>query len=214
MNVTETVYTNLRRKLMAGRYDPGTHLKEEIIAGDMGVSRTPVRAAFARLIAEGLLSSGVKRGAIVTEWRKEHVAEIFSLRILLEGQGAYLSASHATPEQLDLMERTCDAMEAAFAARNEGWQKALDEGNRVIHELLYDASGSPYLRLSGRHLLDVQMVMGGFFIYSDPDVEESLRHHRELHKALTLGNGDWARAVMACHLSAATERFLRGDDTQ
>lgn len=209
MNITDKVYNALRQKLAAGAYDPGTHLKEEVVAQESGVSRTPVRAAFTRLIAEGLLSSGEKRGAIVTQWRKEQVAEIFSLRVLLEGHGAFLSARNATKEQIALLHSTCDEMEEAFARRRDGWLKVLDEGNRVIHELLYDASGSPYLRMSGRHLLDVQMIMGGFYFYGNPDIEESLRHHRELAKAIELRNSEWARGVMACHLNAAAERFIR-----
>ncbi|WP_164738178.1 GntR family transcriptional regulator [Frigidibacter oleivorans] len=211
MNVTETVYTFLRRKLASGVYDPGMHLKEEAIAAEMGVSRTPVRAALTRLIAEGLLSPGQKRGAIVTQWRKEDVSEIFAIRILLEGHGAFLCATHATPEQIATLEATCTAMEEAFASQRSGWLDVLGEGNRVIHEMLYDGSGSPYLRISGRHLLDVQMVMGGFYIYNDDDIAESLHHHRELTKAIRLGNGPWARAVIACHLGAAMERFLRND---
>lgn len=214
MNVTDTVYVNLRRRLVSGYYDPGTQLKEERLAHEFEVSRTPVRSAIARLISEGLLTPGEKRGALVTPWREENTADVFSLRALLEGHGAFLCARHATEEHIALLERTCDEMEQAFHNKATGWVKALDAGNRRIHEMFYDGSGSVHLRLSGRHLLEIPQVIGGFFIYDDADIEESLRQHREIVKAIRAGNGEWARSAVACHLAAALERFKRRTDGQ
>ena len=49
-NATDSTYASIRRAIMAGRYAPGTQLKEEHLAEIMGVSRTPVRAALQRLV--------------------------------------------------------------------------------------------------------------------------------------------------------------------
>lgn len=209
MKVSETVYSKLRRRLVSGYYDPGTQLKEEALAADFDVSRTPIRNAIARLTSEGLLTPAAKRGALVTPWRLENTADVFTLRILLEGHGAYLCAQNATDEQITLLEQTCEEMERQFAAKSPDWVKKMDKGNLVIHEMLYEGSGSPHLRLSGKHLLEVPQVIGGFFIYEDADVEESLMQHREIVKAIRLRNGDWARSAVACHLNAALERFRR-----
>lgn len=209
MTVSEAVYSKLRRRLVTGFYDPGTQLKEEALAADFDVSRTPVRNAIARLTSEGLLTPAEKRGALVTPWRHENTAEVFALRILLEGHGAYLCAQNATDEQITLLEQTCEDMERHFAAKSPDWVKKMDLGNLYIHEMLYEGSGSPHLRLSGKHLLEIPQVIGGFFIYEDADVEESLTQHREIVKAIRLRNGDWARSAVACHLNAALERFRR-----
>ncbi|AQZ50915.1 GntR family transcriptional regulator [Martelella mediterranea] len=209
MKVSEVVYSKLRRRLVSGYYLPGSQLKEEALAQDFDVSRTPVRNAIARLTSEGLLIPGEKRGALVTPWGMENTADVFALRVLLEGHGAYLCAKKASDEQIAVMEQTCEEMERQFSVKGADWIKKMDQGNRVIHEMLYEASGSPYLRLSGKHLLEVPQVIGGFFIYEDADVEESLRQHREIVKAIKLHNGDWARSAVACHLNAALERFRR-----
>jgi len=207
MKVADTVYLKLRRRLVSGFYDPATQLKEELLAAEFQVSRTPIRSAIARLTAEGLVTPGEKRGAIVTPWRVENTEEIFVLRSLLEGHGAYLCAKNANDDDIALLERTCDEMEASYKNKPEGWLQQLTDGNRVIHRMLYDASGSPHLRLSGQHLLDIPQVIGGYFIYDDADVEESLRQHREIVRGIKMRNGDWARSAVVCHLSAALERF-------
>lgn len=219
MKVSDTVYIQLRRRLVSGFYDPGTQLKEEALAAELEVSRTPVRNSIARLISEGLLTPGEKRGALVTPWREENTADVFTLRILLEGHAAFLCAEHATEAQISVLERTCDEMEHHFTEKGPDWIKRMDAGNRVIHEMLYEGSGSPHLRLSGRHLLEIPQVIGGFYIYDEADIDESLRQHREIVKAIRLRNGAWARSAVACHLSAALERFRRrttrqGEDGQ
>lgn len=209
MNATETVYTEIRRRLLTSFYDPGTQLKEEVLATEFNVSRTPIRAAISSLISEGLLTQGEKRGATVTAWHVENTSDVFQLRILLEGYGAYLCAKNASEDHIARMEQICTEMEEAHLSKRPDWIKVMDRGNLKFHEMLYEGAGSPHLRLSGRHLLEVPMVIGGFYIYNDDDVEESLRQHREITKAIRLGNGDWARSMVSCHLNAAIERFRR-----
>lgn len=207
MKIGDSVYQTLRRRLVSGYYDPGTQLKEEVLAEEFHVSRTPIRSALARLMAEGLMTPGEKRGAIVTSWRVENTEDVFVLRSLLEGHGAYLCAKNATDDDIATLERTCEEMEHAYTHKITGWKTKLTEGNRVLHGMLYEGSGSPHLRLSGRHLLEIPQVIGGFFIYEDSDVEESLRQHREIVRGIKMRNGEWARSAVVCHLSAALERF-------
>ena len=207
MSVSDSVYQRIRRRLIASYYDPGTHLKEEVLAREFAVSRTPVRAAFQRLISEGLLTPGEKRGALVTAWRREHTTDIFSIRILLEGYGAMLSANNASQEQIDRLSCACDEMEHLYKTRPTDWIKRMDEGNLTIHKTLIEASGSPYLAMAMRQLLEVPQVIGGFLIYDDADIEESLRQHREIVNAIKARSPQWAQAAVACHLNAALVRF-------
>lgn len=207
MSVSDSVYQRIRRRLIASYYEPGSHLKEEVLATEFDVSRTPVRSALQRLISEGLLTPGEKRGALVTTWRREHTTDIFSIRILLEGYGAMLSASNASADQIQRLIRTCDEMEELNRTRPTDWIKRMDEGNLVIHKTLIEASGSPYLAMSMRQLLEVPQVIGGFLIYDDADIEESLRQHREIANAIAARSPQWARAAVECHLNAALVRF-------
>ena len=119
MSVGEKVYSTLRRRLMSGYYEPGSKLKEEVVAADLSVSRTPVRAAIHRLIAEGLLEPAPKRGALVTPWGAQDVEDIFNLRIMLEGYGASLAAKNATREEVDRLEALNEKIAAAVDSERE-----------------------------------------------------------------------------------------------
>lgn len=210
MSVSETVHLTLRRRLMSGHYDPGSQLKEEAVAKDLGVSRTPVRAAIQRLVAEGLLEPAPKRGAIVTQWRREDAEEIFNLRIMVEGYGASLAARLIGPEEVARLERLNEAMARAVREKQEGYLDEVHRLNLEFHTGLFEAGGNAYLRTFGTGLLEYPLVIGGFYIYSDDDMAESIRQHGELISALRAGNPEWAKAAMTCHLAAAIERFRRG----
>jgi DNA-binding GntR family transcriptional regulator len=209
MNVSEKVCLTLRRRLMSGFYDPGAQLKEETVAADLGVSRTPVRAAIQRLIAEGLLEPAPKRGAIVTEWRRSDAEDIFNLRIMLEGYSASLAARKISEERIDRMEYLNRCIEEAVLRKDEHYLDVVHRANLEFHQIIYDSCGSGHLRMFGSSLLEFPMVIGGFYIYSDEDMAESIRQHREIVSSLRARNPEWAKAAITCHLAAAIERFRR-----
>ena len=101
--ISDSLYAELRRRIMSGRYAPGERLREESVAHEMQVSRTPVRAALQRLVEDGLLVAAA-RGATVAGWTHWDIAEAFELRILLEPHAAGLAAERATPGQIDEMD--------------------------------------------------------------------------------------------------------------
>ena len=61
----ENAYEILKQRVVAGAYSPGAQLKEEPIARELGISRTPVRAALKRLVDDGLATADPNRGVRV-----------------------------------------------------------------------------------------------------------------------------------------------------
>jgi DNA-binding GntR family transcriptional regulator len=61
----DAVYEALQNGIMSGAIEPGQHLRQEEVAAQWGVSQTPVREAFRRLEAEGLVEYSANRGIIV-----------------------------------------------------------------------------------------------------------------------------------------------------
>ncbi|NDV87230.1 FCD domain-containing protein [Aurantimonas aggregata] len=209
MSISDNVHLTLRRRLMSGHYVPGTQLKEEAVAADLDVSRTPVRSAIQRLITEGLLEPAPKRGAIVTQWTAKDAEDIFNLRIMLEGYGASLAANLIDPAGIMEMKRLNNEMDAAARSKADGHLDEIHRLNLEFHKAIYQACGSGHLRAFGCGLLEFPLVIGGFYIYDDEDIMQSIRQHAEIIAALEAGNPDWAKAAVTCHLAAAIERFRR-----
>jgi DNA-binding GntR family transcriptional regulator len=82
--VVDQVANALRARILSGRLPEGGQLRQEILAAELGVSRIPLREAFRRLEAEGLLTIAPHRGAVVSVLSLEEIAELFDLRVMIE----------------------------------------------------------------------------------------------------------------------------------
>src|SRR5690349_19894560 len=72
---SEKAYELLKQRVIAGTYAPGAQLKEEHIARELEISRTPIRAALKRLVQDGLASADAGRGVRVSEWTEADIEE-------------------------------------------------------------------------------------------------------------------------------------------
>jgi len=91
-------YEQLRSDILEGVFEPGATLFEVEQSERLGVSRTPVREAFGRLVAEGLLDDRRGRGLAVTDVSDRDIDALYEMRTCLEAQAAQLAARHADPE--------------------------------------------------------------------------------------------------------------------
>jgi DNA-binding GntR family transcriptional regulator len=83
------VYDSLRDAISDGRIGVGERVREEEIARNLGVSRTPVREALQRLHQRGLLVFGAGRGLMVAELSQHQVLQLYAMREILEGSAAH-----------------------------------------------------------------------------------------------------------------------------
>ncbi len=114
----ESVYQSLREAISemdiySGNQSP--RLDERKLADDLGVSRTPIREAIARLEHEGLVVSYPRRGAFVTRKTKAEILEIISVWAALEGVAASMATNNATDQELACMRQ----MFATFDSSNK-----------------------------------------------------------------------------------------------
>lgn len=89
--LSDQVYTTLRDRIVAGRHAPGEFLREIELAAALGVSRTPVREAFARLAREGFVERLARRGYRVPAEPLSRLLEFYPVVAALEVLAAELS---------------------------------------------------------------------------------------------------------------------------
>lgn len=116
MRASDRAYDALREQILDGELAPGAVLAEVEQSTRLGVSRTPLREALARLTADGLVSTHSGRGVVVTDVDLGRIGELFEVRSALEEQAARLAARRRDP--------------AVFAALQAEFRRA--------HELLDD----------------------------------------------------------------------------
>ena len=210
----DRAYQAIRAAIIDGRHANGAHLDAGGIATALGISRTPVREAFRRLHAEGLLTLIANRGAYVTPWTRADLDELFSLRVVLESHAAAVAADRLDMAGLRQLRGLAEGMELASGTRTarpgaaSGLQTIMTL-NAEFHRAIVGASGNRRLTMILSTLVDTPLIMRTFTIYADADLQRSMAHHRELIAAFEARDADWAASVMRSHLHAAHQVLLR-----
>lgn len=137
------VHRVLRAAILDGTVPPGGQLREAHIAADLGISRSPLREALTRLEEEGLIVRIPFRGAFVAQVSAEDVAEIASIRLLVEPFAGELAAEALRgPERPKLTQALADIHRAAEKNDIPG---SID-AHLQFHRLFYELSGHGVLR--------------------------------------------------------------------
>lgn len=115
IDTTQQVYTILRQKIMSLDLMPGAKLNVRQVAQAMGVSSTPVKAAFDRLSGEKLVQIVPRQGTFVAPLQLNNVEDFFGVRTALEVFAAEEGCLKATAEQIAELETALEAIERATA---------------------------------------------------------------------------------------------------
>lgn len=138
----ESVPDRIRHLILSRTLAPGQRLVQSELAEQLGVSRTPIREALHRLESDGLVKLSPHKGASVADLSISELKDIYSIRIAVEGYGAYLAARNATDQDLVQFENLLSRMREVFE-QGDRWQ--LLEINREFYSVLYARAQQPLL---------------------------------------------------------------------
>lgn len=201
VGAAEQVTAALRGEILGGRLQGGSPVREQDIAEQLGVSRTPVREAVSRLVAEGLLIKTGNRTAHVFRPSLAELLEIYEIRTPLESLAARLA---------------CTAADEAFLGRLDAAGRALDEArpgrdwsaaHEAFHLCLVAGSGRPRLEALVRTLRVQSEPYVRFALAFDADFgDRARRDHEEIVRLARARAADELEALVRRHLEATSSR--------
>lgn len=201
----DRVYTTLREFLRGGRVPVGQPLAEAALAAQLGVSRTPVREALARLASDGLLVSD-GRSFIVPALSDGDVENIYALRFLLEPEALREIAAARPPRKtLAPLRKAIDDMAAAHAA---GDGAEFMEANYRYRTAWMALIPNPRLARAIELYADHVRYLRAFTLGDAAVRNVVLKGLRRLQAALTAGDGEAAGEAMHAHLREAQRILL------
>ncbi len=149
-SLADDATVQIRQAILEGQLAPGEHLREEVLAEMLSVSRGPVREALTRLERETLVVREPNRGVFVCQLHRADVDEVYSLRLSLEKLAVQLAIKNPQPEALRAMQKTVDDMRDKAALGISSHEAA--QLNTNYHEQLCVASGHRRLHASWTNL--------------------------------------------------------------
>jgi DNA-binding GntR family transcriptional regulator len=198
----------VKTQVLTGAFPGGELISEGDVATALGMSRTPVREAFLRLEAEGLLRLYPQRGALVVPVSPDEVRAVIEARLVLEQFAAGKVVARGPAACAAVFERLSGELRRQGDAAAAGdWREFLD-ADRAFHAITLDESGNAILSGFYSTLRDRQMRMIGESTLREPHrVTTIMDEHVGIAEALR--DGDLQRALRAvqAHL-ASTVRAI------
>jgi DNA-binding GntR family transcriptional regulator len=197
-------YSHIRNRIIDGTFPSGAFLVEQDLAGEIGVSRTPVRDALNRLETEGLVASEGNKRAMVRDFTEQEVEECFELRAQFESYAAAKAAKRIPTEDIEKLKALATQMEAVVSKGAPDAAAQFSELNDQFHAIILEHGGSRRMRDLLTQLMQVQLVLMKRFRQTiEMHLQRSCWHHRELIAAFEARDAAWAETQMRTHMLSA-----------
>lgn len=200
----ERAYRYIRQALATQKLMPGDRLREVDLADMIGLSRTPIREALARLESEGLVVHDATLGIMVAELDYNMITELYFMREILEGTAARLAAQHASDVEISLLEDMC-----AQYANSVGNDQQLARSNRQFHELIYNCSHNRYLIKMLKTLHDTLTLLRHTTLADQKRVKDTVKEHEAVVNAIKKHDPDAAEKALREHIYASQKLRIR-----
>jgi DNA-binding GntR family transcriptional regulator len=208
-------------KILAGEYPPGSRLRQEALAEEFAVSRTPIREALRQLEVKGVIQHVPNQGAIVLAPNARDIREAYQVRAELEGLAISLAVEWITDEQIERMRNAQKRFAATVekltvSARMSNAKAHLKnvpnwvESNDEFHGVVIEASGNRRLRqlIRDLHLGFTRSVMLSALTMDGRRMRENVAQHDAILSAVTRHDAIEARKEMTHHILRSGELIV------
>jgi DNA-binding GntR family transcriptional regulator len=221
--LVDRLAATIQARVLSGEFASGSRLRQESLATEFGVSRTPVREALRKLQAAGIVQLEPRRGARVRGPSAREVREAYEVRAELEGLAASLASGRMRDEELYRL-RAAQELFHDSSERLRKWKeqsavappptRAHDEwirGNDLFHLVILEAAGNNRLAaiLADLHQSfprDLTWIVLG---ESSHLLDENVAQHAAVLEAIERGDAEGARRRMVDHVLSAGELVVR-----
>jgi DNA-binding GntR family transcriptional regulator len=219
--LVDRLAATIQSRVLSGEIPTGTRLRQQTLAAEFGVSRTPVREALRQLQAGGLVIVEPNRGAVVRGPSARDIREAYAVRAELEGFAAEQAVGHIGDLELRRL-RECEllfrqAIEGVIDDRRRGverhWstESEWERANSQFHRVIQEAAGNRQLLMSIAQLhqrfprdLTWSALSRSTFL-----LEENIEQHRRILAQIEARDATAARVAMRAHVQAAGELVAR-----
>jgi len=200
-------YEAIKEEILSLRLPPQARLNAIDLAAQVGLSRTPVREALARLEQEGLAVREAAGGFRVHSLSLKEIVDVYRVRAALEVEAAIEAMPHLTPEVLGVMASTLEGSRAYLAP------DTFNEfilANRRFHAQIVELSGNAMLQRFMAPIADRVRLIGAMLIRRHAArTAEVLAENLAILAALRSGDAGQVEAAVRSHVQRAADHATK-----
>ena len=203
--LAKQVVRAIRHQIFSGVLKPNQRVVEAEIAAEMGISRGPVREAFAELEKEGLIITYSRKGTYVKSFEMKDIEEIYTLRALLEGFGVSLALDRLKEQDLsylrDLLDRIVEMAEKRDVIE-------VSRLNMQFHQKIMELSNHKRLYDSWQSLLAQTQMLSAMTTEYYTSLIDIRKSHKILLDALVTGDREHIKRSFEHHILKSMNELL------
>ena len=207
MKASDRVYETLLEEIQSGHLAPGTVLGEVEHAERFGVSRTPLREAIRRLVADGLVSQVSPRVTVVSALERKDIEALFEVRRALEECAVRIAAERGDADEFaELADEFSQVIISNLERENlEAYFALIRRMDQAIDASVQNDYLTSALRIIRTHLVRVRRMASA----TPERLAETAVEHRLIAEALAQRNPELAAHATHVHLYNALTNTLR-----
>jgi DNA-binding GntR family transcriptional regulator len=198
----EATLQTLREMIISGELAIGEPLRQDELAAQLGISRTPLREALRTLSTEGLVQTHAHRGAVVARPSPQQLLDTYQVREALEVVAGREAAERSTREHANSVARVLG--EISTTTDPDQWAVL----NSSFHALIYSIVPNAQLI----QLVEMMRNRSELYIRILARQQEPTQHagddHEQMLAALRRNDADAMEAIIVGHLRATTSTVL------
>ncbi len=206
INLKSKVYDSLKKYILSLNIylrERDFHLDERQLSEKLGVSRTPIREAIAKLEQDGIVRTVPRRGVFVHRKSKKELIDIVTVWAGLEGYAAHLIIKNSNKEEIETLNKYCQYSKQNVLSDLDNYSN----DNIKFHERIMKLTK---VKLMGEilesQLIHLQYLRKKFIIESDRSVK-SIDEHNDIIKSLVAGHGVKAEKLLKNHALTLVEKI-------
>lgn len=202
----DRAYDKIKQRLLNNDYPPGSFLSERQLADNLGMSKTPVKAALERLESEGFIAVSPQQGIVVRELSVHEIADQYEIRAALESYAVRTIAGSLTPDQIAKVRAH---LEAQAQIRGKGDVLKGVELDAAFHIQFVEFLGNrEILRVLVQLREKIQRVVTQVFRLCPTRIDSSHEEHTAIANAVIEGHGSRAADLLVSHLELGKRLIL------
>lgn len=219
----QLAYQNLRSRLIAGEFQPGSRIRYGPIGEELGISATPVREAMGLLANEGFVELVPQLGAVVRTISRDELIELYEMREAIEPYAAAKAAQRASEAKIDAIGRALARMKtlAEKVARSKTKRAGkrdtaeFEKADLGFHMLIIDATGNQTMVRSSESSNALMRVFATERHAYDAEIMQSTcSDHALILAGIRTGQPEVARDAMQRHIASGLELTLQSIETR
>ena len=205
-SISDQIYEYLKAQILNGELHPGERLTQERVAEQLNVSRMPVREAFRLLEQDGLVERLPQGGLKVTSVTMELIGHVLGTRAALEAYGIELACERISESAIakleDIKQQADEVLKQGSLNRSEKAKRFFALNSR-FHDIIYEATGNPYLIKFISQLNNLVLRMRAIALREASSWIRTWEEHGQLLDSLKRRDKETARRCIQKHIENA-----------